>query len=92
MEDFNEYIKHNQSSEKSGEPNVFDLVSSIAKKYDGKNTNELLKAIYKETLKGKQNGTLTNADIDRFASMISPMLDDKKRKALNSVVNELKKI
>ncbi len=92
MEDFNQFANGKGSESGQSSKNIFDLVSSLAKKYDGKNTNELLKAIYKETLKGKQNGTLTNADIDRFATMIAPMLDDKKRKALNSVVAELKKI
>ena len=92
MEDFNEFAKGRGGESQNQSNNIFDLVSSLAKKYDGKNTNELLKAIYKETLKGKQNGTLTNADIDRFATMIAPMLDDKKRKALASVVSELKKI
>ena len=33
-----------------------------------------------------------NSDIDNFAMMLSPMLDDKKKKLLSKVVNELKKI
>ena len=68
------------------------MVSSLASKFDGKSQNELLMAIYNEAKKGKKQGTLSNADIDNFAAMLSPMLDDKKRKMLNKVVNELKKI
>ena len=49
-------------------------------------------AIYKEAKRGKQAGTLTNADIDNFANMLSPFLDDKKRSMLNKIVGELKKI
>ena len=49
-------------------------------------------AIYEEAKKGKSNGTLTNQEIDNFALMLSPMLDDKQRKILNKVVNELKKL
>ncbi len=89
MEDFNDYVKN------GGEPidkNLFDLVNSLASKYDGKNQNELLMAIYKEAKRGKQAGTLTNADIDNFANMLSPFLDDKKRSMLNKIVGELKKI
>lgn len=72
--------------------NIFDLVSSIAKKFDGKNQNDLLKAIYEEALKGKRNGTLTNADIDNFVAVLSPALDNKQRKILHKISEELKKI
>lgn len=90
MEDFNEFSKRYDGGEQEGD--VFKRVSDIARKFDGKGTNELLKAIYDETLKGKRAGTLSNDDIDRFALMISPMLDEKKKKILEKVVRELKKI
>lgn len=89
MEDFNEFSKNYGASD---DGDVFKKVSDIARKFDGKGTDDLLKAIYEETLKGKRAGTLSNDDIDRFAMMISPMLDDKKRKLLEKVVRELKKI
>ena len=95
MQDFNEYVRKNASSN-SNRPNpnknLMDLVTSLASKYDGKNTAELIKAIYQEAKKGKENGTLTNVEIDNFASMLAPMLDDKKQKMLYKIVNELKKI
>ncbi len=90
MEDFNEYAKN--AKDEFPDKNIFNLVSSIAAKYDGKSQNELLAAIYKEAQKGKRAGTLTNAEIDNFAKMLSPLLDDKKRAMLNKVVAELKKI
>ena len=95
MQDFNEYVRKNASNTSSSSnpnKNIMDLVTSLASKYDGKNTAELIKAIYQEAKKGKQNGTLTNADIDNFASVLAPMLDDKKRKMLYKIVNELKNI
>ena len=49
-------------------------------------------AIYEEAKKGKRQGTLTNAEIDNFKMILSPMLDDKQKRVLNKVVNELKKI
>lgn len=87
MQDFNEFSK-NQTPPK----NLIDMVTSLANKFDGKSQNELLKAIYAEAEKGKRNGTLTNADLENFASFLSPMLDDKKRKLLTKVLDELKKI
>lgn len=87
MDDFNNYVNENTS-----EQNLFNLVNSIATKYDGKNQNEILMAIYKEAKKGKERGTLTNQDLDNFSRMLAPLLDEKKKSVLTKIVNELKKI
>lgn len=87
MDDFNNYVNENTS-----EQNLFNLVNSIATKYDGKNKNEILMAIYKEAKKGKERGTLTNQDLDNFSRMLAPLLDEKKKSVLTKIVNELKKI
>lgn len=96
MQDFNEYAKHNNSNQNENfgkiDNNLFNLVNSLAGKFDGKSQNELILAIYEEAKKGKMQGTLTNSDIDNFSAMLSPLLDDKKRKILNKIVAELKKI
>lgn len=92
MEDFNEYAKNNKENISDKQNNVFELAKDIAKKFDGKNTDELLTAIYKEAKKGKKNGTLKNSDIDGFVAMLSPMLDDKKRRILIKVAEDLKRI
>ena len=61
---------------------------------NNKNTDNLSEMI--SALAGKYNGAseaeLSNADIDRFAAMLSPMLDEKKRAYLKKIVAELKKI
>ncbi len=90
MDDFNQYVNGNNNE--FPDSNLFNLVNSIAKEYDGKNQNELLMAIYKEAKKGKEKGTLTNDEIDGFVHMLSPLLDDKKRSMLFKIANELKKI
>ena len=97
MQDFNEYVKNCNESNVSNDysamdGNILNMVSSLASRFDGKSQNELLAAIYEEAKKGKMRGTLTNVDIDNFAAMLSPMLDDGKRKILRKVINELKKI
>ena len=71
---------------------LFETVSKIAKNFDGKNQNDLLRAIYSEAEKGKRAGTLTNAEIDGFVTLLSPALDEKKRKYLRKIAEELKKI
>lgn len=97
MQDFNEFVNKNKNAKATEKPdglddNIFNMISSLASRFDGKNQAELLTAIYTEAKKGKKNGTLSNNDIDNFANMLSPLLDDKKKKMLFKVVGELKKI
>ena len=49
-----------------------------------------MSAILAEAEKGKKNGTLTDEDVDRFASAVSPFLTDKQRKMLNVIVKKIK--
>ena len=95
MQDFNDYVKNNKSGLSDNakiDGDLFNLINSLAGKFDGKSQNELMKAVYEEAKKGKQNGTLKNSDIDNFANMLAPILDEKKRKTLYKIVEELKKI
>lgn len=95
MQDFNSFVnneKQKQQNFSGMDKNLYDLVGSLAGRFDGKSQQDLIKAIYEEAKKGKQNGTLTNAQIDAFVNQLSPLLDDKKRKMLIKIANELKKI
>ena len=95
MQDFNSFVndeKQKQQNFNDMDKNLYDLVGSLANRFDGKSQQDLIKAIYAEAKKGKQNGTLSNAQIDAFVSQLSPLLDDKKRKMLIKIANELKKI
>ena len=89
MQDFNDYVKGQNNANAN---DLFGIVNDLAKKFDGKGQGELLKAIYQKAKEGKANGTLSNAEIDNFANMLSPILDDKQRKTLRKVIEELKKI
>lgn len=95
MKDFNEYVensKNGKSFSENKQGDLYGLVNSLAKKFDGKSQSELLAAIYKEAKSGKEKGTLSNADIDSFVNTLSPFLDDKKRGYLNKIAKELKNI
>ncbi|MBE5749512.1 MAG: hypothetical protein E7346_01415 [Clostridiales bacterium] len=96
MQDFNDYVKNGGGVSGDGvegmDKNLFSLVNSLASRFDGKSQNDLILAIYEEAKRGKKNGTLTNAEIDNFGAMLSPMLDDKKRKMLKKIIAELKEI
>lgn len=89
---FNDYANNAQSGKDNRPDDIMSFVTGIAEKYNGKSQTELMRAVYEEAKRGKQNGTLTNADIDRFVSVLSPLVDDKMRKTLLRVAAELKKI
>lgn len=92
MKDFNDYVKNGGDNNQSVDQNLFNMVNSLAGKFDGKSQNDLIRAIYEQAKKGKQNGTLNNAEIDNFATMLAPVLDKQKQKMLYKIVEELKRI
>ena len=93
MQDLNEYANNPENFDERGtNGDLFRTVSDLAKKFDGKNGNDLLRAVYAEAERGKKNGTLSNADLDKFAATLSPLLDEKKMALLKKVVADLKKI
>ncbi len=97
MQDFNDYVNNHGSDQDqrngaNGYENIMNMVKGLAGKFDGKNQNELMRAIYEQAKKGKKEGTLKNSDIDNFVSMLAPMLDGSQKKLLYRIANELKKI
>ena len=91
MQDFESFSKKTKENNSKTPSDLTDLIKNLAGKFDGKSENEILSAILKETERGRQAGTLKDEDIDRFASMLAPMLDDGKRKKLYTVVEKLKR-
>ncbi len=86
-------MDNNKGNKENGSPkNIFDLVGSLASKFDGKSSDELLSAIYVEAKRGKKNGTLSNNDIDNFMSAILPFLDEKKAGMLKRVCESIKRL
>ncbi len=67
-------------------------VQAAAAQFDGKNENELIRAIYARAAEGRRAGTLTDAQIDAFCAQFAPMLDAGKRKRLYKLAAELKKL
>ena len=52
----------------------------------------MLKNILAEAEKSKRAGTLSNAELEEFYEMFSPMLDGFQRGALRVIVDKLKQI
>ncbi len=88
MRDFNNYNGKttNQTKDQAG----MDVLKAFAKKYEGASEDQIINEIMLEAQKGKKNGTLSNADIDRFKNMLYPMLNNSQRAKLDKVVKKIK--
>ena len=94
MNDFASYSGKNEEqgkTEKTAEEWI-SAAQKVAGMYEGKSESDMLKAIYAQAVEGKQNGTLTNEQIDAFYQQFSPMLDGAKRKKLQKIVEQLKRM
>ena len=85
MRDFNSYGGNNSLSGDN-----MQTLKKFADKYEGASQGELISAIMQEAEKGRKNGTLSNADIDRFSAMLSPMLNREQKKQLEKIVSQIK--
>lgn len=86
MRDFNNYNGNNVNQNQDG----MNVLKSFAKKYEGASEDQIINEIMIEAQKGKKNGTLTNADIDRFKNMLYPMLNSSQRAKLDKVIKKIK--
>lgn len=95
MEDFKSYSARRESAGRTNAPtqnDLADLIARLAGKYNGASEQEIFAAIVREAEKGRRNGTLTDADIDAFASSVLPALDNRQAAKLKKVVARLKSI
>ncbi len=68
-----------------------EKLKGIAKKYEGKSDNDILKDLSQAVQKGKKDGTLTNEKIDSIASTIAPMLNSEQKNKLARLMQTIKK-
>ena len=95
MKDFNSFTseeKVNLGEDLNLGDNIYETLAKLSAKYEGKNSDDIMRAIIYQAEKSRKAGTLTDSDIDNFASSVAPLLNDKQRKTLTAVVERLKKI
>ena len=100
MRDFNDFKTFNATGigNNGGDKAAINMNGSIAEQfaalasaYEGKNADEIMKAILTEAERGRKNGTLSDDDIDNFAALVLPMINPEQQKTLEKVVKRLKK-
>ena len=53
------------------------------------NESQLYDELFKEVVKGKQNGTLTREGLMNFYNTVTPMLNPEQRKKLDDIIKKL---
>ena len=61
-------------------------------KYEGRSQEELVGQILSVAEKQRKAGKLSDADIDGFFGMLASLVDEKKRKTLEDIVEKIKAI
>lgn len=93
MKDFNTFTSEKETQGETLDfSNPMQVFANLAEKYEGKSADEIMLAIIKQAEISRKKGTLTDADIDNFASSVAPLLNGVQRKTLQSVIDRLKNI
>lgn len=93
MKDFNTFTSEKETQDETLDfSNPMQVFARLAEKYEGKSADEIMLAIIKQAEISRKKGTLSDSDIDNFASSVAPLLNGAQRKTLQSVVDRLKNI
>lgn len=96
MKDFKSYSKepekNSTSTDSQNVEQTVNMAATLAKAFNGKSGADVWQTILAQAEQGKRDGTLTNADLDNFYNVLSPMLDGFKRQKLKSIIAKLKQI
>lgn len=68
------------------------LLTSLLRDYEGKSQDEIVASIIQIATEKRRQGTLSDAELDNFYSMLLPMLNAEQKKMLDDVMAKLKKI
>lgn len=85
-------MKDFASFEGDGSEEWMKEAQDFASAYAGKSDTDIMKAIYARAVEGRRNGTLTDEQIDAFYARFAPMLDGAKRKRLQKIIEQLKRM
>ncbi len=89
MPSYNDYKNNNEKTTTNAK--TFEMLRTIADKYEGVSEGELVKIIIAEAEKNRAQGKLSDEDLDNFARTIKPMLNSTQAKRLDKIVERLKK-
>lgn len=65
-------------------------IDNLIDRFQNMNETELITEVFRIINQKKQNGTFDPNDIDKIASVISPLLDDEQRGKMEQLINLIK--
>lgn len=66
--------------------------TDFAKNYEGKSADEITEEIFRTAKKSREEGKLSDADIDNFRTMFAPFLNREQLQRLDELIKELKNL
>ena len=86
-------MKLSDYKQKTGAPDdkTMKMLKTFLKGYEGKSEDELIASIVAVAAQKRKEGTLTDAELDRFYAMLAPNVTSEQRKKLDEIVAMLKK-
>jgi len=80
---------YNDKKPKTDEKTV-RLLRSFLKDHEGKSEDQLIASILAVATEKRKQGTLSDGELDAFAKMIVPSLNDEQKAKLDEVIKKLK--
>ncbi len=83
------------ASQKENELNTdqkkqLEQLKGMAKKYEGKSENDILRDLNAAVARGKKDGTMSNEKMESIAKTIAPMLNREQKSKLDKLIKSLK--
>lgn len=88
--DYDKKSKENKKVNKEFSSSDKQKLFSMLRQFEGKSEDEIIASILQTAEKNRAEGKLSDSEIDSFYSMISPMLDEKKREKLDGIIELIK--
>lgn len=101
MQNFSDYIKNNKSNKSSsvsedykieGDSKTKENLQSKIDEYSNYSSDKLISEFVRLTIEKKRKGELTDFELEKLKSTITPMLNDEQKKTLENLMQMVKNV
>ncbi len=80
----------NENELNSEQKKQLEQLKGMAKKYEGKSENDILRDLNDAVARGKKDGSMSNEKMESIAKTIAPMLNREQKNKLDKLMKSLK--
>ena len=101
MQNFSDYIKNNKSNKSSsvsedykieGDSKIKENLQSKIDEYSNYSSDKLISEFVRLTIEKKRKGELSDFELEKLKSTITPMLNDEQKKTLENLMQMVKNV